>query len=339
MTAQTIADSADNASAEGSADWQQELREAYRNVDELLQFLGLPMDLVECRASKDFPFLVTRSFAQRMRHADAEDPLLRQVLPVAEELHNGEGYSTDPLDEVAAIQCQGVLQKYQSRALLVATPACAIHCRYCFRRHFDYQAPTQKWWHDARNELSQNQDLEEVILSGGDPLMLSNEMLAQMITDIEAMPQIQRLRIHTRLPIVLPTRIDSALLFLLQRTRLDVVVVVHCNHAQEIDESVIHACHQLRDSGILVLNQSVLLRGVNDASSVLADLSRALISCGVLPYYLHAVDHVASVAHFMVSDSHARKIMQELQARVSGYMLPRFVREIPGEIAKTILTY
>ncbi|NRA38196.1 MAG: EF-P beta-lysylation protein EpmB [Planctomycetes bacterium] len=347
MTAQTVADSQPNASGNavhsvinsGTSDWQEDLRQAFRDPRDLLDFLALPHGLLCSKATQNFTFLVSKSFAQRMQSGDARDPLLLQVLPVAAELVEDTAYTADPLDEEAARKCDGVLQKYASRNLVVATPACAIHCRYCFRRHFEYQAPAQKWWQTALEHIEQSLDLEEVILSGGDPLMLNNQMLEKIILDLEQLTHITRLRIHTRLPIVLPSRIDKELQYILQRTSLQVVVVVHSNHAQEIDQSVVDACHLLRDCGALLLNQSVLLRDINDSANALADLSRALIRCAVMPYYIHALDHVAGVQHFSVPDEAAKNIMRQLQAQVSGYMLPRLVREIPGEAAKTIIPF
>jgi len=317
--------------------WQALLRAAIRTRQELLSYLELsPSQVSELSpADTEFPLLVPMGFAARMRKRDPHDPLLRQVLPITSELDAVAGFREDPLEELASAHA-GVLRKYPSRALLITTAACPVHCRYCFRRHFPYgeQLASRNDWFA---ELRDAQDVTEIILSGGDPLSLSNERLSALIDQIESLPQVDTLRIHSRFPVVLPERIDRGLLGLLERTQLDVVMVTHCNHAQEIDEAVADALGALRRTGATLLNQSVLLGGVNDDAAVLAALSRRLFAAGVLPYYLHELDAVSGAAHFRVARESAVALVEELRRSLPGYLVPRLVREIPGELSKTVV--
>ncbi len=289
-------------------------------------------------SADEFSLLVPRSFAARMRKGDPHDPLLLQVLPDQREQLDIDGFGRDPLGETGLAR-RGVLEKYSGRALLLATQACPVHCRYCFRRHFPYNAhlASRQQWAPALEELRGTRDLSEVILSGGDPLSLSNRSLAELVAQIEQLESVDALRIHTRFPIILPERIDRGLLAILAETRLNTVLVVHCNHANEIDASVRAALRALKSADTLLLNQSVLLRGVNDDAHELEALSRALFDCGVLPYYLHLLDPVAGAAHFDVSESRGRELTTELRRRLPGYLVPRLVREEPGQPSKTIL--
>ena len=273
-----------------------------------------------------------------MKKGDPNDPLLRQILPDARERFEVDGYGCDPLAETELAR-RGVLEKYAGRALLVVTGACPIHCRYCFRRHFPYneQLASRRQWAPALERLRRTQDLSEVILSGGDPLSLSNRNLAELVAEIEQLPLVHTLRIHTRFPIILPERVDSGLLELLAGTRLKTVLVVHCNHANEINGPVKDGLLALRSAGSLMLNQSVLLRGINDTCQALEALSHALFDCGVLPYYLHLLDPVAGAAHFDASESHGRELTTALRQRLPGYLVPRLVREEPGASSKTVL--
>ncbi len=272
-----------------------------------------------------------------MRKGDIDDPLLRQVLPLAEEEAEVPGFIGDPVGDLAAAAVPGVLHKYRGRVLLVTTGACAVHCRYCFRRHFPYadSNPSVQQWQGALEYIHGHSDITEVILSGGDPLAFSDSRLADLVEQVAAIPHVKRLRIHTRLPIVLPSRVDKNLLAWLQRTRLQKVVVVHANHANEIDEEVRAAMRKLRDAGTMLLNQSVLLKGVNDSAEELADLSERLFEAGILPYYLHLLDRVQGAAHFEVDRARALWLMQVLRARLPGYLVPRLVREQPGADSKT----
>jgi EF-P beta-lysylation protein EpmB len=318
--------------------WQAALREAVRDVAELGRLLELPVEEIERVAQADvsFPLLVPRSFVARMRKRDLSDPLLKQVLPLAVEQVEAPGYGADPLRE-QAIAVNGVLRKYAGRALLIATGACPVHCRYCFRRAFPYssQLAARADWSLALAELSTASGIEEVILSGGDPLSLTNRRLEALLDGLAAIGTVRRVRIHTRFPIMLPERVDSKLARLLEATPLQTVVVVHANHAREIDVTVAEALLELRKHVDMLLNQSVLLRGVNDDAATLTELSERLFAGGVLPYYLHLLDPVAGAAHFEVDEAAARALMIELRARLPGYLVPRLVRETPGELSKT----
>ena len=322
------------------ADWQRSLREAIRTLAELLEVVEIDSDNIAGfqPGSGEFPLLVPRSFAARMRKGDPGDPLLRQVLPDLRERLETDGFGPDPLHEIDLAR-NGVLKKYAGRALLVTTQACPIHCRYCFRRHFPYpgQLATRQKWEPALNELRGNPDLSEIILSGGDPLSLSNQTLREFIVQIEQLESVHTLRIHSRFPIILPERVDSGLLETLTETRLKTVLVVHCNHVNEIDASVHAGLAALRSTDTLLLNQSVLLAGVNDTLDTLEALSRGLFDCGVLPYYLHLLDPVAGAAHFDVPESRARVLTTGLRQQLPGYLVPRLVREEPERPSKTIL--
>lgn len=316
--------------------WQRELAEAIDTPEALVEALGLDLALAaQARAaSGSFRLRVPLSFVRRMRRGDPRDPLLLQVLPLAEELAERPGFVADPLGEGAAIAAPALLQKYRGRALLIATPACAVHCRYCFRREFPYEEIDAPRWRDALAHIESDAGIEEIILSGGDPLSLSDARLAALTGALERIGHVRRLRLHTRLPIVLPSRVDAGLTAWLARLKLPVVIVLHANHPNEIDEEVRTACAALRNAGATLLNQSVLLAGVNDDVGTLASLSTRLFEAGVLPYYLHLLDRVRGAAHFEVEESRARSIAGELAAVLPGYLVPRLVREQAGAPAK-----
>lgn len=327
-----------------SSSWQRDLAQSITDPDELLRALQLPPELAEDarRAARAFGLRVTRSFLSRMRLGDLRDPLLRQVLPLGEELQETPGFVPDPLEESAARRAPQLLHKYSGRALVITTEACAIHCRYCFRREFPYNAGMEEGtgggrWSAALAVIAADPSIEEVILSGGDPLSLSDARLAQLTSAITAIPHVRRIRVHTRQPIVLPSRVDAGLVAWLRGIRLPVIMVLHANHAHEIDADVRKACASLRASGVTLLNQSVLLRGVNDDVDSLQRLSCALIDAGVTPYYLHLPDRVRGTAHFDVDEGLARRLMAELTSRLSGYLVPRLVREIPGATSKVTI--
>ena len=318
--------------------WQQALREAVRDPRELLGLLGLDrlVPRLSDEAAGQFPLRVPRGFVARMRHGDPSDPLLRQVLPLDDEMRPMPGFGLDAVGDGAAKTAPGVIQKYRGRALLVATGSCAIHCRYCFRRHFPYAEETaaRDGWRDAVDLIRQDASIEEVLLSGGDPLSLSNGKLAELTGALADIPHLRRLRIHSRLPIVVPERVDDGLMGWLSTLPWPVTLVVHANHANEFDGTVDAALGRLRAAGVHLLNQAVLLRGVNDSVDALGALSERGFAAGVLPYYLHQLDRVAGVAHFEVDDAHARALHAGLAARLSGYLVPRLVREIPGDTGK-----
>jgi len=321
--------------------WQSQLARAITDPAELLAAVGLDEKWLPAAqaAARLFPLRVPRKFVARMRHGDPHDPLLRQVLPLAEECLTAEGFGTDPVGDLAAMAAPGVLHKYHGRVLLTATGACAVHCRYCFRRHFPYTDanPAADQWHAALEYIAGNDTITEVILSGGDPLTLSDRRLAELVRQLETIPHLRRLRLHTRLPIVLPERVNDELLAWLGDTKLKTVMVVHANHAQEIDASTRSALGELKAIGTELLNQSVLLCGVNDSADALAALSEKLFEAGVLPYYLHMLDKVQGAAHFEVNETAARQLMTELNRRLPGYLVPRLVREIPGMPGKVSL--
>jgi EF-P beta-lysylation protein EpmB len=273
-----------------------------------------------------------------MRKRDPDDPLLLQVLPLAIEQVVPAGYSADPLEE-QTIADEGLLQKYAGRALLITSGACPVHCRYCFRRSFPYQTQlaARSDWSRAMQALRGAPDVEEVILSGGDPLSLSNRRLSVLLRMLASIPALRRVRIHTRFPIMVPERVDRGLIELLTTTSLQTVVVVHANHAREIDAAVAGALQTLKRNVDQLLNQSVLLHGVNDRADTLIALSERLFECGALPYYLHMLDPVAGAAHFAVKESFAIELMREIRAGLPGYLVPRLVREIPGEPSKSLI--
>ncbi len=322
------------------ARWQQLLRDAIRNADELLAILGLDPQMGDSiqPSPSDFPLLVPRGFVARMRRGNPDDPLLRQVLPRSVERDKRLGFTKDPLREKPLVR-HGIIEKYPSRALIVTTAACPVHCRYCFRRHFSYesQSASRSNWADIIATLETRDNTREIILSGGDPLSLSNHRLQHLISELETIPALASLRIHSRFPIVLPERVDQGLIALLRQTRLKTVLVVHCNHANEIDESVQQALEDVSATGTLLLNQSVLLRGINDDVGRLEALSNKLFDAGILPYYLHQLDRVAGTAHYEVTDKKASALITALRARIPGYLVPRLVREVPGELSKTPL--
>ncbi len=324
-----------------SPQWQNELRQAVRTADELCRRLDLPELLTEAAAdgAGEFPVFVPPSFLARMRPGDPDDPLLRQVLPMAAEADVVEGFSRDPVDDAAATMQPGVLQKYEGRVLLITTGACAVHCRYCFRRHYPYEeAPhSEAAWDRALASIAADASIREVILSGGDPLMLVDRTLTRLVEKIAAIPHVTRLRVHTRLPIMIPSRVTDELIAWLTGTRLTPVMVVHANHAQELSDEVASQLALLRERGVMLLNQAVLLRGVNDAAAAQIELSERLIEIGVMPYYLHQLDRVEGAAHFEVEAAEGRKIIATMRKRLPGYAVPRFVKEVPRALSKTVL--
>jgi EF-P beta-lysylation protein EpmB len=325
--------------ARQSPRWQRLLANAITDPRELCALLELDPALIEpaIAAARDFALRVPRGYVARMRPGDPKDPLLLQVMPVAAELVGVVGFGVDPVGDLSSRCAPGLLHKYAGRALLVATGACAVHCRYCFRRHFPYaeESAAPNGWLPALDALRVDTSINEVILSGGDPWSLSDRRLRQLTDALRCLPHIRRLRIHTRYPIVLPERIDAGLLDWLADIPLQKVVVIHANHAQEIDEQVAHACARLAAAGATLLNQTVLLADVNDSAASLAALSEALFAIRVLPYYLHVLDRVQGAAHFDIDERRAIELHQELAARLPGYLVPRLVREVAGAAAKT----
>lgn len=333
-----------DAAGEGTSighDWQRDLARAVRSSAELLrrlelsesQFSGLLADV----QTRSFPVLVPESFLARMQPGNPADPLLLQVLPRSEEQAEVDGFLSDAVGDLNARRAPGILQKYHGRVLLIAASACAVHCRYCFRREYPYSDEPRRLedWDESLKTIADDRSVREVILSGGDPLILNDQRLEHLCRRLEAIPHIDRIRIHTRLPIVLPSRITDALLSLLTGLRPQVLVVVHANHAAEIQLDCRSSLQRLVQAGLPVLNQAVLLRGINDCVNSLEDLSTALMNIGVIPYYLHQLDRVSGTAHFEVPTSTGLSLVSELQARLPGYAVPRYVQEIPGATGKT----
>ncbi|MFA0415013.1 EF-P beta-lysylation protein EpmB [Vibrio renipiscarius] len=281
---------------------------------------------------------VPQSFVDRMEKGNPFDPLLRQVLPLSDEFAVQEGYSSDPLEEQNNAN-PGLLHKYRNRALMIVKGGCAINCRYCFRRHFPYQdnKGSKSAWQHSLDYIAAHPELNEVILSGGDPLMAKDDELAWLMEGIANIGHIKRLRIHSRLPVVIPSRVTEALLTLFSQTRLSVVLVTHINHANEINAEFTAKMAQLKAHGVTLLNQGVLLKGVNDTVEAQVNLSEALFDAHILPYYLHVLDKVQGAAHFFVDDHQARMLIHGLIERVSGYLVPKLTREIGGRSSKTPL--
>ena len=320
--------------------WLKDLANAVSEPEKLLEMLQIDPAPWEdgLKARRLFAQRVPLSFVERMEIGNPNYPLLRQVLPVSEEFEEHQGYSIDPLEEQDNL-IPGLLHKYHDRVLMIIKGGCAVNCRYCFRRHFPYAenkgGHTQ--WQVALDYIAEHSELKEVIFSGGDPLMAQDHQLHWLIERIEAMPHIQRLRIHSRLPVVLPSRVTNDLCRLLSGTRLHTILVTHINHSNEINDELRLAMQQLKQANVTLLNQSVLLRGVNDSADQLMALSESLFKAGILPYYLHVLDKVQGAAHFMVSDDEAKVLMSELLTKVSGYLVPKLTREVGGRPSKTPL--
>jgi len=322
-----------------AASWQLELAAAIEDPLELCHLLQLDPGVAQAAqaAARGFRLRVPRGYVARMRRGDPDDPLLRQVLPQGAELIERAGFCADPLGEAASRRAPGLLHKYHGRALLITTAACAVHCRYCFRREYPYGEVQGPWLTDALRIIREDSSIEEIILSGGDPLTLATSRLQRLTGQLAAIPHVRRLRLHTRTPIVLPERVDAALCHWLAALPWPVVIVLHANHARDVAAPVREAMQRLRASGVTLLNQAVLLAGVNDSVEALKDLSEALWDAGILPYYLHLLDPVRGTAHFEVDETRARALMARLAARLPGYLVPRLVRETAAEPAKRVI--
>jgi L-lysine 2,3-aminomutase len=327
------------ARANGEPGWRRELAAAFRSPADLCRFLDLdPASAAEAETSTaGFPFLVPRGFAARMRPGDPADPLLLQVLPRRRETEPTAGFTADPLDENRFQAGPGLVQKYSGRALLLVTGGCAVNCRYCFRREFPYaeRGASRRGIDEALATIEADPSLAEVILSGGDPLLVDDALLAEIVGRLAGMPHVRRLRIHSRLPVVLPSRVNESLLGVLRATRLARTVVIHANHPAELDASVAAAVARLAGTPAILLNQAVLLRGVNDSVEVLQALSERLVEIGIVPYYLHLLDPVRGAAAFDVPAAEAKELHRGLRESLPGYAVPRLVREVPGERSKS----
>ena len=347
-----LPDSAANTEVElADRTWQLELSQALRSVPALLEFVGLShdsADSVGCLPAdatalfspsvlEQFPVLVPRSFANRMRRGDANDPLLKQVLPCADEAAVSDGFVSDAVGDANARRVPGLLQKYDGRVLFIAAGACAVHCRYCFRREYPYADEPRRLddWQPAFDAIASDSSVHEIIFSGGDPLMLSDDRLLALCERVDQIPHVDRIRFHTRLPIVLPSRVTAGLLARLTKLRAQPIMVVHANHANEVVTDCADALRMLVRSGIPVLNQAVLLRGINDSVEALAALCTSLVNLGVMPYYLHQLDRVTGTAHFEVPRERGLELIAQLATRLPGYAIPKYVEEIPGEPSKS----
>ncbi len=321
--------------------WQQSLGDAFTQVEALLDYLQIDPSIYpdQSLASRQFSLLVPREFASLIEQGNPHDPLLLQVLPQAAEMEEVAGFSPDPVGEQSACIQPGLLHKYTGRVLWITTAACAIHCRYCFRRHFPYtdSTPDDNGWNRALQQVMADPSISEFILSGGDPLILTDERLAQVVADLEAIPHLLRLRIHSRLPLILPQRITARLVETLANTRLQTILVTHCNNAQEISPEVAPAMARLKVAGVTILNQAVLLRGVNDSTTALCDLSNALFNANIMPYYLHLLDRVAGAAQFELPPGEAQRLQQSLWQHLPGYLVPKMVYEQAGAKSKLSL--
>ncbi|MEH6492244.1 EF-P beta-lysylation protein EpmB [Halopseudomonas sp.] len=324
-----------------SASWQNLLAGSITDPRVLLSRLQLDHSLLPgaLAADRDFRLRVPEPYLQRMQPGNPNDPLLLQVLPLAAELNEQPGYVSDPLGEQHSNARPGIIHKYHGRLLLVVTAGCAINCRYCFRRHFPYDENNLSTaeWEQALDYIRQDSSLNEVIYSGGDPLAANDRRLAWLTRQIADIPHIKRLRVHTRLPVVIPQRVTNDLIQALCATRLPVTMVLHCNHANEVDAQMLNATTLLRQANITLLNQAVLLRGVNDNLEAQMALSEALGDNGILPYYLHLLDHVRGASHFHCSDAEATQLVGQMLTRLPGYLVPRLVREVAGQPGKVPL--
>ncbi|WP_328986247.1 EF-P beta-lysylation protein EpmB [Thiorhodovibrio winogradskyi] len=323
------------------SDWHADLRTGIRDLPRLCQLLDLdPALIAEGKAAAaSYPLSAPRAWLDLIEPGNPDDPLLRQILPTLAETRPHPDFGPDPVGDQNARQTSGLLCKYPGRALLLVTGACPIHCRYCFRRCFPFAAsmnhPDQAT--RALAAIAARPDLSEVILSGGDPLLLNDRSLGWLLGALESIGHLKRIRLHTRIPTTLPSRIDATLCRLLGGGRLPCVLVTQTNHPRELGEAAATALARLQRAGITLLNQSVLLRGVNDSPEILRDLSERLFALGVMPYYLHLLDQVTGSAHFALPLTSCVKIAKELRAQMSGYLMPRVVIEQLGANSKTPL--
>ena len=321
--------------------WKKELTQATTSVSQLLIKLGLEKYTQVTDTESSFQCLVTQSYINKIQTGNIDDPLLQQVLPLSKEKNPNiqKGGTTNPVGDLEAEVTQGLLHKYHGRALIINTGACAIHCRYCFRRSYPYQQSscTTKALNKTLSYLNSHPEIDEIILSGGDPLILDNEKLSSIIKQLEQIKHLQTLRIHTRIPVVLPARITNKLLNLLISSRFQTVMVIHSNHANELQSIEQEKLQLLHQAGVTLLNQSVLLKGINDDADTLIALSKRLLQCKTLPYYLHLLDPVLGAMHFSTGQKSAQNLLQEITAQLPGYLVPKLVQEIAGSKSKTAI--
>ncbi|MCB5162274.1 EF-P beta-lysylation protein EpmB [Marinomonas algarum] len=329
----------DNAT-QSSLSWQQHLAQAITTLPELITHLDLPDSLIPegHQAHEHFKLLAPRPYLSRIEHGNVNDPLLLQILPQNTEMLPVMGYTKDPLEEADHNPQKAIVHKYKRRLLVITTGTCAINCRYCFRRHFPYgdNQLAQAEWQSVIEYLQAHSDVNEVILSGGDPLMMKDALMIKKVRQLEALPQLKRLRIHSRLPVVIPARITDEMIHWMQASRLDIIMVWHINHANEMDTELKNAARKLTDAGVTLLNQGVILKGVNDTVEAQVALSEAVFSAGILPYYMFTLDPVEGAAHFDLSVEEAQRLMGKVAAELPGYLVPKLAKEIPGQTSKTV---
>lgn len=325
---------------QNTTSWSQHLTQAITSLDDLIKSLGLSKDLITQGqdAQHSFKLLVPRPYLSRMEYGNPNDPLLLQILPNALETKSVIGYTKDPLEEADHNPQKAIVHKYKRRLLVITTGTCAVNCRYCFRRHFPYgdNQLAQAEWQSVINYLTAHPDVNEVILSGGDPLMMKDALLADKVRQIEALPQIKRLRIHSRLPVVIPARVCDDMFDWINKSRLDIIMVWHINHANEMDAELAQAAFKLKQAGVTLLNQGVLLKGINDSVEAQVNLSEAVFDAGILPYYMFTLDPVEGAAHFDITVEEAQKLMGKVAAELPGYLVPKLAKEIPGKTSKTV---
>ncbi len=341
LSAPTLQTNSINIHQDSPQTWQETLSSAVTDPRELLKILGLSTDLLPGAqaGSQQFQMRVPHTYIARMEPGNVHDPLLQQVLPLQKELELTAGYIQDPLGEGPKNSQRGILHKYNGRLLLLPTQLCAVNCRFCFRRHFPYEDNTlnRDEWQSALNYIREDTSLKEVILSGGDPLSLNDKRLSWIIEQLATIPHLQRVRFHTRLPVVIPQRVTEEMIRWMTSTRLKPVMVIHCNHPNEVNRDMAEAMERMHRAGIRLLNQSTLLRGVNDSPATLITLSEKLFDCHVMPYYLHLLDKVQGAAHFDIEEAKARELVGEMASQCSGYLVPKLTRETAGQPAKTIV--
>ena len=326
--------------------WQQQLKNTVNNIQELCSELDLDYNTLKhgrLNLQPKFPLKVSRYYLNKINKNNLNDPLLLQILPQVEELKSAPNFCHDPLEEEKYTKVPGLIHKYHNRVLLTVTGACGIHCRYCFRQNFPYENNilAQKERDLQLDYIIKNININEVILSGGDPLCVNNKYLDLLLSSLTSIPHIKTIRFHSRMPIVIPDRIDEELIEILNRyinnQHVNIVLVTHCNHPDELDEHIKNKMALLKNIGITILNQSVLLKNINDNAKTLVDLSHKLFECHILPYYLHLLDPVTGTSHYEVKHSNAKLLIKEVSSKLSGYLVPKLVQEIAGMPSKTLV--
>ncbi len=325
-----------------NATWQEQLKDTVNNIDTLCAALDLNPSTLNLNINPKFPIRVPKAYLNKISKNNPLDPLLLQVLPLNQELHITPNYCQDPLNEHKFLKAPGLIHKYKNRVLLTLTSACGIHCRYCFRQNFPYSENIipNKNRQLQLDYIKNNSHINEIILSGGDPLCVNNKYLDNLFTDLSQIDHIKTIRFHSRMPIIIPDRIDTGFIDVLNNhKKFKIVLVTHCNHPNELDDTIKAKMELLIKNNITLLNQSVLLKNINNCPDILTNLSNKLFDYRIIPYYLHLLDKVQGVGHFDVDINEVKQIMHKVQSNLPGYLVPKLVREIPGEVSKTLVTY